>query len=93
MRARDDFWSAPEQVPRTKMRYDSVDVYSFAMTCYEIVTVRGLRPFGLETEAASLAGRTFCPFACEIQVYEIRHGFKPLLPATLNAGLKDLIVG
>jgi serine/threonine protein kinase len=78
------FWRAPEIFPTgaNRARESSVnlmaaDVYSFAMTCYEILT--GEVPF-------EEYGFT------RTQYDEVVKGLRPTLPPHLDAGLKELLV-
>jgi serine/threonine protein kinase len=79
------YWRAPEIFPTQANRSRvvgvnlmAVDVYSFAMACYEIVT--GLNPFELEFGSARSS------------YDEVVQGKRPELPRTLKVELRDLII-
>jgi serine/threonine protein kinase len=79
------YWRAPEILPKPantsrecSVNLMAADVYSFAMTCYEIVT--GLAPFFLEFENDITKN-----------YHEVVDGRRPELPDDLDAGLKNLI--
>ena len=80
------FWRAPEVLkaksdkPRTEEHLKKTDVYSYAMTCYEVIT--GMAPF---------EGKVVDAFGRDFPTDDVIQGCRPKLPAELKGDLVNLI--